>query len=123
MADRRISKRIKGNAMSTCVTPACLYFLQVVNLLFVVHVDPVFGAIPIFLGPICPTSPSSDPLRNLDIHACTVINGSSGCWRETMQVYISGTSSHTFGEMSKTHCIQSLTGTTSIQATEGHLVS
>ena len=48
-------------------------FLQVVNLLFVVHVDPVFGAIPIFLGPICPTSRSSDPLRNLEIHACTVI--------------------------------------------------
>ena len=67
-----------------------------------VHVDPVFGAIPIFLGPICPTSPSSNPLRNLEIHACTVINGSSGCWRETMQVYISGTSSHLFGEMSIT---------------------
>ena len=57
---------------------------------------------PFFLGPICPTSPSSDPLRNLEIHACTVINGSSGCWRETMQVYISGTSSHLFGEMSIT---------------------
>ena len=25
MADRRISKRLKGNVMSTCVTPACLY--------------------------------------------------------------------------------------------------
>ena len=24
MADRRISKRLKGNVMSTCVTPACL---------------------------------------------------------------------------------------------------
>ena len=98
-------------------------FLQVVNLLFVVLVDPVFGAIPNFLGPIDPTSPSSDPLRNLEIHACTVINGSSGCWRETMQVYISGTSSHLFGEMSITHCIQSLAGTPSIQATEGHLAS
>ena len=43
-------------------------FLQVVNLLFVVHVDPVFGAIPIFLGPIYPTSPSSDPLRNTRVH-------------------------------------------------------
>ena len=25
MADRRISKRLKGKVMSTCVTPACLY--------------------------------------------------------------------------------------------------
>ena len=25
MADRRISKRLKGKIMSTCVTPACLY--------------------------------------------------------------------------------------------------
>ena len=25
MADRRISKRVKGKVMSTCVTPACLY--------------------------------------------------------------------------------------------------
>ena len=25
MADRQISKRLKGKAMSTCVTPACLY--------------------------------------------------------------------------------------------------
>ena len=25
MADRRISKRLKGKAMSTCVTQACLY--------------------------------------------------------------------------------------------------
>ena len=25
MADRRISKRLKGTVMSTCVTPACLY--------------------------------------------------------------------------------------------------
>ena len=25
MADRRISKRLKGKAMNTCVTPACLY--------------------------------------------------------------------------------------------------
>ena len=25
MADRRISKRLKGRVMSTCVTPACLY--------------------------------------------------------------------------------------------------
>ena len=25
MADRRISKRMKGNVMITCVTPACLY--------------------------------------------------------------------------------------------------
>ena len=25
MADRRISKRLKGKAVSTCVTPACLY--------------------------------------------------------------------------------------------------
>ncbi len=25
MADRRISKRIKGKVLSTCVTPACLY--------------------------------------------------------------------------------------------------
>ena len=25
MADRRISKRLSGNVMSTCVTPACLY--------------------------------------------------------------------------------------------------
>ena len=25
MADRRISKRLNGKAMSTCVTPACLY--------------------------------------------------------------------------------------------------
>ena len=24
MADRRVSKRLKGNVMSTCVTPACL---------------------------------------------------------------------------------------------------
>ena len=83
-------------------------FLQVVNLLFVVHGDPVFGAIPIFLGPICPTSRSSDPLRNLEIHACTVITGGSGCWRETMQVYVSGTSSHLFGEMSVTHSNPSL---------------
>ena len=25
MADRRISKRLKGKVMSTCVTPPCLY--------------------------------------------------------------------------------------------------
>ena len=25
MADRRISKRLKGKVVSTCVTPACLY--------------------------------------------------------------------------------------------------
>ncbi len=25
MADRRISKRLKGKATSTCVTPACMY--------------------------------------------------------------------------------------------------
>ena len=25
MADRRITKRLKGKVMSTCVTPACLY--------------------------------------------------------------------------------------------------
>ena len=25
MADRRISNRLKGKVMSTCVTPACLY--------------------------------------------------------------------------------------------------
>ena len=25
MADRRVSKRLKGKVMSTCVTPACLY--------------------------------------------------------------------------------------------------
>ena len=25
MADRRISKRLKGKVMSTCVTPACMY--------------------------------------------------------------------------------------------------
>ena len=39
-----------------------------VNLLFVVQVDPVFGAIPIFLGPICPTSPSTRELRNALVH-------------------------------------------------------
>ena len=32
MADRRISKRLKGKVMSTCVTPACLYGTETVAL-------------------------------------------------------------------------------------------
>ena len=32
MADRRISKRLKGKVMSTCVTPACLYGTQTLAL-------------------------------------------------------------------------------------------
>ena len=32
MADRRISKRLKGKVMSTCVTPACLYGTEMLAL-------------------------------------------------------------------------------------------
>ena len=32
MADRRISKRLKGKVMSTCVTPACLYGMETLAL-------------------------------------------------------------------------------------------
>ena len=32
MADRRISKRLKGKVMSTCVTPACLYGTEILAL-------------------------------------------------------------------------------------------
>ena len=32
MADRRISKRLKGNVWSTCVTPACLYGTEILAL-------------------------------------------------------------------------------------------
>ena len=32
MADRRISKRLKGKDMSTCVTPACLYGTETLDL-------------------------------------------------------------------------------------------
>ena len=31
MADRRISKRLKGKVMSTCVPPACLYGTDTLN--------------------------------------------------------------------------------------------
>ena len=32
MADRRISNRLKGKVMSTCVTPACLYGMETLAL-------------------------------------------------------------------------------------------
>ena len=32
MADRRISKSLKGKVMSTCVTPACLYGTEILAL-------------------------------------------------------------------------------------------
>ena len=32
MADRQISKRLKGKAMNTCVTPACLYGTETLTL-------------------------------------------------------------------------------------------
>ena len=32
MADRRISKRLKGKVMSTCVTPACMYRMETLAL-------------------------------------------------------------------------------------------
>ena len=32
MTDRRISKRLKGNVMSTCVTRACLYGTETLTL-------------------------------------------------------------------------------------------
>ena len=33
MADRRISKRLKGKVMSTCITPACLYGTETLALI------------------------------------------------------------------------------------------
>ena len=89
-------------------------------MLFVVHVDPVFRAIPIFWVQFVRLP---HPLMNLEIHACTVVDGSSGCWSETVQLHISGTSSHLFGEMYIKQCIQYLAGTTSTQATEDQLAS
>ena len=77
-----------------------------------------FGVIPIFLGPICPTSPSTHEVRNTRVHC------ERRQQRLLVQLYIlSGTFSYLFGEMSITQCIQSLARTTSIQATEGQFVS
>ena len=37
MADRRISKRIKGNVINTCVTPACLNGTETLALTEIKH--------------------------------------------------------------------------------------
>ncbi len=73
----------------------------------------LFGAISIFQGPVCPTSPSTHEIRNTRVHC------ERRQQRLLVQLYISGTFSHLFGEMSITQFIQSLARTTSIQATEG----
>ena len=86
---------------------------QVVNMLFVVQVDTYLEPSPFFWVQFVRLP---HPLMNLEIHACTVVDGSSGCWRETVQLHISGTSSHLFGEMYIKQCIQYLAGTTSTQA-------